>query len=31
MVKSKNGGTWFGNVDFAVVIDGNWHKFTGGF
>jgi hypothetical protein len=31
MVKAKLGDTWFGTVDFSVVIDGNWHKFTGGF
>jgi hypothetical protein len=27
----KGGTTYFGNVDLAVVIDGNWHKFAGGF
>lgn len=31
MMKNKNGNSYFGNVDFAVIIDGNWHKFTGGF
>lgn len=31
MVAAKNGPTWFGNVDLAIVIDGNWHKFSGGF
>lgn len=31
MVKSKQGSQFFGTVDFAIVIDGNWHKFTGGF
>jgi hypothetical protein len=31
LVKAKQGPDYFGNVDFAVVIDGNWHKFTGGF
>jgi hypothetical protein len=31
MVKAAKGNNYFGNVEFAVVIDGNWHKFTGGF
>lgn len=31
MVPAKGGPTWFGTVDLAVVIDGNWHKFAGGF
>ena len=31
MVKAKGGDEYFGNVELAVVIDGNWHKFTGGF
>jgi len=31
MVKAKGGDKFFGSVDFAVIIDGNWHKFTGGF
>ena len=31
MPKHKKGPTFFGNVEFAVIIDGNWHKFTGGF
>jgi len=31
MPKAKQGPNFFGNVDFAVIIDGNWHKFTGGF
>lgn len=31
MVRSKGGEDFFGNVELAVVIDGNWHKFTGGF
>lgn len=31
MPKHKQGPTYFGNVDFAMIIDGNWHKFTGGF
>lgn len=31
LVKSKSNSSSFGTVDFAVVIDGNWHKFTGGF
>jgi len=31
MVKAKKGNDFFGNVDLAIVIDGNWHKFTGGF
>lgn len=31
MVKNKNGPEYFGAVDFAIIIDGNWHKFTGGF
>jgi hypothetical protein len=31
MVKAKSGPSYFGNVEFAIVIDGNWHKFTGGF
>lgn len=31
MVASKNGNAYFGNVEFSIVIDGNWHKFTGGF
>jgi hypothetical protein len=28
--KAKGGDEWFGEVEFAIVIDGNWHKFTGG-
>lgn len=31
MPKAKQGSSYFGNVDFAVIIDGNWHKFAGGF
>jgi hypothetical protein len=31
MVRAKQGEDFFGNVELAVVIDGNWHKFTGGF
>ena len=31
LVPAKQGPNHFGNVDFAVVIDGNWHKFPGGF
>lgn len=31
MVKAKGGDKFFGAVEFAVIIDGNWHKFTGGF
>jgi IPT/TIG domain len=31
MPRAKQGPQFFGNVDFAVIIDGNWHKFTGGF
>jgi len=31
MPKHKQGPSYFGNVDFAMIIDGNWHKFTGGF
>ena len=31
MVRAKLGEDFFGNVELAVVIDGNWHKFTGGF
>jgi hypothetical protein len=31
MAKAKGGDKFFGTVEFAVVIDGNWHKFTGGF
>lgn len=30
-MKAKGGPDFFGSVEFAVVIDGNWHKFTGGF
>ena len=31
MVKAKGGNDFFGPVEFAVIIDGNWQKFTGGF
>lgn len=31
MVKAKGGTDFFGAVEFAIIIDGNWHKFTGGF
>jgi hypothetical protein len=31
MAKAKQGPDYFGNVEFAIIIDGNWHKFTGGF
>jgi hypothetical protein len=31
MVPAKDGVNTFANVDLSVVIDGNWHKFTGGF
>lgn len=31
MIKAKQGPEYFGSVDFAIIIDGNWHKFTGGF
>ena len=31
MVPAKGGPNSFSNVDFSVVIDGNWHKFPGGF
>ena len=31
MPPSKHGPKFFGPVDFAVIINGNWHKFVGGF
>jgi hypothetical protein len=31
MIASSQGPNFFGNVDFALYIDTNEHKFTGGF
>ena len=31
MVAAKQGADYFAAVDFAIIIDGNWHKFNGGF
>jgi len=31
MPKPKQGDDTFGEVELAIVIDGNWHKFSGGF
>ena len=31
MVKAKRGNDFFGPIEFAVIIDGNWQKSTGGF
>lgn len=31
MPPSKHGPKFFGTVDFAVIINGNWQKFVGGF
>ena len=31
MARAKQGPAFFGNVGFSIIIDGNWHKFAGGF